>query len=117
MTITEYERRIADLLEANNRYLDRARDAEAALREADRLYSTYGLLAQASECGAWINRVRAIIAKTEGSRTVPRIARAIYEARFAHETSQRNWTPWDDLQDDAKAVWERCARAAMEQGA
>lgn len=30
-TITEYEARIRDLLEANNRYLERARKAEAAL--------------------------------------------------------------------------------------
>lgn len=35
--------------------LDQAR---AILAEADRLYSTYGLKAEAPECGAWINSVR-----------------------------------------------------------
>jgi len=37
----------------------------AALEEANRLYSSYGLLAQTQECGAWINTVRDAIAKAK----------------------------------------------------
>lgn len=38
----------------------------AALKEADRLYSTYGLQASAAACGPWINAVRDLIAEAEG---------------------------------------------------
>ncbi len=34
-----------------------------ALKESERLYSSYGLLAQHPECGKWINAARAAIAK------------------------------------------------------
>ncbi len=34
--------------------------------EADRLYTTYGLLAQSGECGKWINTVREILCRILG---------------------------------------------------
>ena len=37
----------------------------AALKEADRLYSTYGLTATGPGCGKWINSTRAALAKHE----------------------------------------------------
>lgn len=43
--------------------------------------------------------------------TLDALARAIYEARFAHELP-RLVTPYEDLPADAIAVWHRCARAA-----
>ena len=45
----------------------------AALKEADRLYSSYGLVADHKDCGPWINSVRDAInasrvSPTEGER-------------------------------------------------
>lgn len=37
----------------------------AALREAVRLYESYGLVANAPECGEWINNCRDVIAQAE----------------------------------------------------
>lgn len=37
------------------------RNLKEILKEADRIYSTYGLLAQSSDCGKWINSVRKAI--------------------------------------------------------
>jgi hypothetical protein len=43
-----------------------APDLLAALKEADRLYSSCGLQAEHRDCGPWINSVREAIAKAEG---------------------------------------------------
>lgn len=42
-------------------------DLLASLREAVRLYESYGLLAQDADCGKWVNGARAAIAKAESS--------------------------------------------------
>lgn len=43
------------------------------------------------------------------------IARAIYAARFAHEKPRDLLhKTFDDLPDDAKAIWLRCAQAALD---
>lgn len=43
---------------------------------------------------------------------VEKVARAIYEARGAHEPP-RAWRKWEDIGDEARAVWGRCAEAAL----
>ena len=43
---------------------------------------------------------------------VEKVARAIYEARGAHEPP-RAWRKWEDIGDEARAVWCRCAVAAL----
>ncbi|MEY5097317.1 MAG: hypothetical protein RJA36_36 [Pseudomonadota bacterium] len=52
--------------DADARLIAAAPDLLEALREADRLYSTYGLQANAAACGPWINAARAAIAKATG---------------------------------------------------
>lgn len=39
-------------------------------------------------------------------------ARAIYEARFAHE-KPRDVTPWPELSPKAQDIWRKCADAAQ----
>lgn len=46
------------------------------------------------------------------SETVEQIALAIYAARGAGEPP-RAWRKWEDLDDAARNVWLRCARAAL----
>lgn len=43
---------------------------------------------------------------------VEKVARAIYEARGAHEPP-RAWRKWEDIGDEARAVWCQCATAAL----
>lgn len=43
---------------------------------------------------------------------VEKVARAIYEARGAHELL-RAWWKWEDIGDEARAVWCQCATAAL----
>lgn len=43
---------------------------------------------------------------------VEMVARAIYEARGAHEPP-RAWRKWEDIGDEARAVWCQCATAAL----
>lgn len=43
---------------------------------------------------------------------VEKVARAIYEARGAHEPP-RAWRKWEDIGDEARAVWCQCAVAAI----
>lgn len=43
---------------------------------------------------------------------VEKVARAIYAARGAHEPP-RAWRKWEDIGDEARAVWCQCALAAM----
>ena len=53
--------------EANASLIAAAPDLLEALVQAERLYTTYGLVACDSECGAWINKVRTAIAKATSS--------------------------------------------------
>lgn len=48
---------------ANATLIAASPDLLAELQEAVRLYETYGLLAQTTECGPWINRARAALSK------------------------------------------------------
>jgi hypothetical protein len=43
---------------------------------------------------------------------IERVARAIYETRGAHEPP-RAWRKWEDIGDEARAVWCQCATAAL----
>lgn len=43
---------------------------------------------------------------------VEKVARAIYEARDAHEPP-RAWRKWEDIGDEARAVWCQCATVAL----
>jgi len=43
---------------------------------------------------------------------VEKVARAIYEARGAHEPP-RAWRKWEGIGDEARAVWCQCATAAL----
>lgn len=43
---------------------------------------------------------------------IERVARAIYETRGAHEPP-RAWRKWGDIGGEARAVWCRCAVAAL----
>ena len=43
---------------------------------------------------------------------VEKVARAIYEARGAHEPP-RAWRKWEDIGDEARAVWCQCATSAL----
>ncbi len=50
------EKQLAKLTAENERL-------RAALEKGIRLYETYGLVAQSSECGEWINTARAALEK------------------------------------------------------
>ena len=43
---------------------------------------------------------------------IERVARAIYATRGAHEPPIA-WRKWEDIGDEARAVWCRCATAAL----
>ena len=48
------------------RLLIAAGDLYGALEQAERLYSRRDLIANSPECGEWINRTRAALAKARG---------------------------------------------------
>jgi len=51
---------------ANAHLIAAAPEMYEALKEAEILYARYGLLAQESTCGPWINKVRSALAKADG---------------------------------------------------